>query len=304
MLVTGCNGQVGMELQRSLAGLGQIVAVDRTRCDLSSPDSIRACVLAERPDVIVNAGAWTAVDKAESERDAAFVINAEAPRVLAELATDIGAVFVHYSTDYVFDGRGEHFWRETDAVAPLNVYGAGKLASEEAIQEVMARRGLRAWVMRTTWVYASHGSNFLKTMLRLAGTRDSLSVVNDQFGAPTGAALIADVTARLLERLAVGQAPAPGLYHLAAAGVTNWQAYAQHVIARAAAQGLPLRIAAEAVQGIPASAYPTPAARPANSRLDCTKLQQALGITLPDWREGVDAVVDALVAGERAASAT
>lgn len=302
MLVTGCNGQVGVELQRSLADLGTVVAVDRTRCDLSDPASIRACVLAERPDVIVNAGAWTAVDKAESERDAAFAINAKAPRVLAELAADLGAMLVHYSTDYVFDGEGDAFWREDDPVSPLNAYGASKLAGEQAIQSVMAACGLQAWILRTTWVYASHGNNFLKTMLRLAASRDSLSVVNDQFGAPTGAALIADVTATLLRQVWAGQAPVPGLYHLAAAGVTHWQGYAQHVIARAAAHGMPLRVMADAVQGIPASAYPTPAARPANSRLDCGKLETALGITLPDWREGVNAVVDALVSENAAAT--
>lgn len=296
ILVTGCHGQVGAALQRSLAGLGTVVAADRTHCDLSDPVSIRSCVLSELPDVIVNAGAWTAVDKAESECDAAFAINAEAPRVLAELAADLGAMLVHYSTDYVFDGQGEAFWREDDPVLPLNVYGASKLAGEQAIQSVMAARDLQAWILRTTWVYASHGNNFLKTMLRLAATRDSLSVVNDQFGAPTGAALIADVTATLLKQVAAGQAVVSGVYHLAAAGVTHWQGYAQHVIARAAAHGMALRVQADAVQGIPASAYPTPAARPANSRLDCGKLEAALGITLPDWREGVNAVVDALAA--------
>lgn len=291
ILITGSTGQVGHELQRHLAGLGNLTAVDRQQCNLADADSIRACVRRVQPDWIINAGAWTAVDKAESERDAAFAVNAEAPGLLAELAAEQGARLVHYSTDYVFAGDKPGRYREDDPVQPLNAYGASKLAGEQAIAAVMARSALQAWTFRTTWVFGSHGNNFLKTMLTLAQTRDSLSVVNDQFGAPTSAALIAAVTTRLIEQVEAGRSIELGLYHLAAAGETHWQAYAQRVIARARAQGASTRIAPEQVQGIPAVQYPTPAARPANSRLDCRRLESALGLTLPDWTIGVDAVV-------------
>lgn len=291
ILITGSTGQVGHELQRQLAGLGTITAVDRQQCNLADADSIRACVARVQPDWIINAGAWTAVDKAETERDAAFAVNADAPRLLAELAAACGARLVHYSTDYVFAGDKPGRYREDDPVQPLNAYGASKLAGEEAIAEVVARGDLQAWTFRTTWVFGTHGNNFLKTMLKLAQARDSLSVVNDQFGAPTSAGLIAEVTAQLIRQVEAGKSVAPGLYHLAAAGETHWQAYAQRVIAQARALGLPTRIAPEQVQGIPAAQYPTPAARPANSRLDCQRLESALGMKLPDWTIGVDAVV-------------
>ena len=295
ILITGSTGQVGYELQRQLAGLGTITAVDRQQCNLADADSIRACVARVQPDWIINAGAWTAVDKAEIERDAAFAVNAEAPRLLAELAAACGARLVHYSTDYVFAGDKIGRYREDDPVQPLNAYGASKLAGEQAIAEVIASRDLQAWTFRTTWVFGTHGNNFLKTMLKLAQTRDSLSVVNDQFGAPTSAALIAQVTAQLIAQVEAGRGPAAGLYHLAAGGETHWQAYAQRVIAQARAQGLSTRIAPEQAQGIPAAQYPTPAARPANSRLDCQRLESALGMKLPDWTVGVDAVVAEVV---------
>jgi len=295
ILITGSTGQVGYELQRQLAGFGTITAVDRQQCNLADADSIRACVARVQPDWIINAGAWTAVDKAESERDAAFAVNADAPRVLAELAAARGARLVHYSTDYVFAGDKSGRYREDDPVQPLNVYGASKLAGEQAIDGVIVSRDLQAWTFRTTWVFGVHGNNFLKTMLKLSQTRDSLSVVNDQFGAPTSAALIAEVTAQLIRQVEDGKLVTPGLYHLAAAGETHWQAYAQHVIAQARAQGLPTRITPEQVQGIPAAQYPTPAARPANSRLDCQRLESALGMKLPDWTSGVDAVVAEVV---------
>ena len=297
ILITGSTGQVGYELQRQLAGLGTITAVDRQQCNLADADSIRACVAHVKPDWIINAGAWTAVDKAEAEaeRDAAFAVNAEAPRVLAELAAAHGARLVHYSTDYVFAGDKRGRYREDDPVQPLNAYGASKLAGEQAIAEVVRRSGLQAWTFRTTWVFGTHGNNFLKTMLKLAQVKDSLSVVNDQFGAPTSAALIAGVTGHLIRQVEAGKSVAPGLYHLAAAGETHWQAYAQRVIAQARALGLPTRIAPEQVQGIPAVQYPTPAARPANSRLDCQHLETALGVKLPDWTVGVDAAVADLV---------
>lgn len=291
ILITGSTGQVGYELQRQLAGLGTITAVDRQQCNLADPDSMRACVAGVQPDWIINAGAWTAVDKAETERDAAFAVNADAPSLLAELAAARGARLVHYSTDYVFAGDKHGRYREDDPVQPLNAYGASKLAGEQAIAEVVAGGGLQAWTFRTTWVFGTHGNNFLKTMLKLAQARDSLSVVNDQFGAPTSAALIAEVTAQLIRQVESGKSVKPGLYHLAAAGETHWQAYAQRVIAQARALGLSTRIAPEQVQGIPAAQYPTPAARPANSRLDCQRLESALGMQLPDWTIGVDAVV-------------
>lgn len=291
ILITGSTGQVGYELQRQLAEIGTVTAVDRQQCNLAYPDSIRACVERVQPDWIINAGAWTAVDKAETERDAAFAVNAEAPRLLAELAAARGARLVHYSTDYVFAGDKHGRYREDDSVQPLNVYGASKLSGEQAIAAVMATSHLQAWTFRTTWVFGVHGNNFLKTMLKLAQTRDSLSVVNDQFGAPTSAALIASVTAQLIQQVGAGKPVEPGLYHLAAAGETHWQAYAQRVIAQAQKQGLSTRVAPEQVQGIPAVQYPTPAARPANSRLDCQRLESALGMKLPDWTIGVDAVV-------------
>lgn len=295
ILITGSTGQVGYELQRQLADRGVVTAVDRQQCNLADPDSIRACVERVQPDWIINAGAWTAVDKAETERDAAFAVNAEAPRVLAKLAAARGARLVHYSTDYVFAGDKPGHYREEDAVQPLNAYGASKLAGEQAIAAVMATSDLQAWTFRTTWVFGVHGNNFLKTMLQLAQIRDSLSVVNDQFGAPTNAALIAEITTQLIRQVESGKAVMPGLYHLAAAGETHWQAYAQRVIAQARAQGLSTRIVPEQVQGIPAAQYPTPAARPVNSRLDCHRLESALGIKLPDWAVGVDAVVAELV---------
>lgn len=295
ILITGSTGQVGHELQRQLAGLGSITAVDRQQCNLADADSIRACVERVQPDWIINAGAWTAVDKAESERDGAFAVNAEAPRMLAELAAARGARLVHYSTDYVFAGNKPGRYREDDPVQPLNAYGASKLAGEQAIAAIVASRDLQAWTFRTTWVFGSHGNNFLKTMLKLAQARDSLSVVNDQIGAPTSAALIAAVTVQLMRQVEAGKSVAPGLYHLAAAGETHWQAYAQRVIAQARQQGLSTRIAPEQVQGIPAAQYPTPAARPANSRLDCQRLESALGLSLPDWTTGVDAVVAEIV---------
>lgn len=295
ILITGSTGQVGYELQRQLVGLGNIAAVDRQQCNLADADSIRACVARVKPDWIINAGAWTAVDKAETERDAAFAVNADAPRLLAELAAARGARLVHYSTDYVFSGDKAGCYREDDPVQPLNVYGASKLAGEQAIAAVMAANDLQAWTFRTTWVFGAHGNNFLKTMLKLAQTKDSLSVVNDQFGAPTSAALIAEITTQLIRQVESGKAVMPGLYNLAAAGETHWQAYAQRVISQAHSLGLPVRITPEQVQGIPAVQYPTPAARPANSRLDCHRLESALGLTLPDWTIGVDAVVAELV---------
>lgn len=291
ILVTGCNGQLGFELQRALAPLANVVAVDRTRCDLSSESSIRACVRAEKPALIVNAGAYTAVDKAETDRDLAFAVNAVAPRILAEEAEKQGAALIHYSTDYVFNGSKPAPYTETDTPDPLSVYGASKLQGERDLAAV----SMPHWIFRTSWVYGLHGSNFLKTMLRLAQQRDSLSVVDDQFGAPTSAQLIADVTAMVARDYLQGRSLAFGLYHLVAAGRVSWHDYAQRVIVRAAERGLCVKIAAQDIQAIPASAYPTPARRPVNSSLDCSRLENALGIRLPDWSLSVDQTADLLM---------
>lgn len=284
ILLLGKNGQVGWELQRALVVLGQVFALDRHstgHCgDLSNLDGLRATVQAMRPDVIVNAAAYTAVDKAETDRDAAMRINAHAPQVLAEEAAKLGALLVHYSTDYVFDGSGDHTWTEAADPAPCNFYGVTKLAGEKAI----VASGCAHLIFRTSWVYAARGSNFAKIMLRLAAERETLSVVNDQIGAPTGAELLADVVACAIPQTLVDPALA-GIYHLSAAGETSWHLYARFVIDNARASGASLRV--NDVQGVPTSAYPTPARRPNNSRLDTGKLRRAFSINLPQWEEGV-----------------
>ncbi len=292
ILLFGKNGQVGWELQRSLAPLGELLALDRNavgmRGDLEDPGAVAATIARVRPDVIVNAAAYTAVDQAENDADLARRINAEAPGAMAEAAERLGAWLVHYSTDYVFDGTGNRPWREDDPVAPASVYGRTK-AEGEALIAARCRRHL---VLRTSWVYAARGGNFLHTMLRLAQERDSLSVVDDQFGAPTGAELIADVTAHAVRALRGGTADAlAGVYHLAAAGETSWHGYADYVVetARASSQGG--RIRARAVQPVPASAYKTVARRPHNSRLSTTKLQDAFALRLPPWQAGVERVL-------------
>lgn len=287
ILLFGKNGQVGWELQRSLAPLGELIALDRhSRThggDLSDLDAIAATVRAVEPDVIVNAAAYTAVDRAESEMERAALINARAVEVLARSARAIDAWLVHYSTDYVFDGGGQRAWLETDTVNPLGVYGLTKLAGEQAIQA----SGCRHLVFRTSWVYAPRGGNFAKTMIRLAGEREQLSVIDDQFGAPTGAELLADVTAHAL-RTAGRRPELSGLYHLAAAGETNWFDYARHVLNFSRGLGVKLKLPENALQAIPSSQYPTPAKRPLNSRLNTEKLKSAFELELPDWRFGVE----------------
>lgn len=286
ILLLGKNGQVGWELQRSLAALGNLTALDRHSAhycgDLADLKGIADTVRSLRPDIIVNAAAHTAVDRAESEPELARVLNALAPGVLADESEKIGAWLVHYSTDYVFDGSGSQPWQESDSTAPLSTYGSSKLEGERRIQAANARH----LVFRTSWVYAARGGNFAKTMLRLAKERDQLTVINDQFGAPTGAELLADVTALAL-RCALSAPSLAGIYHLAAAGETTWYGYAQTVLAHAQQAGIALKAGPEAVIAVPTTAFPTPAQRPLNSRLNTQKLQTAFGLTLPDWQIGV-----------------
>ena len=290
ILLLGKNGQVGWELQRSLAPLGELVALDRAGdtarglCgDLQDLDGLRETVHALRPDVIVNAAAHTAVDKAQSEPGLARRLNAEAPAVLAEAAQAAGAWLVHYSTDYVFDGSGERPWVEDAPTGPLNVYGQTKLDGEQAIAAACARH----LIFRTSWVYAARGGNFAKTMLRLAADRERLTVIDDQFGAPTGAELIADVTAHAIRQVLQRPQDA-GTYHLAAAGETTWNGYARHVIDTARRLRPEPTLAVQEVAAVPTSAFPTPAQRPHNSRLDTTRLQRTFGLRLPAWQLGVD----------------
>ncbi|WKB51076.1 dTDP-4-dehydrorhamnose reductase [Eleftheria terrae] len=299
VLLLGRNGQVGWELQRALAPLGRLVALDRAGdparglCgDLSQPEALAATVRQLRPAVIVNAAAHTAVDRAEAEPELAELLNATACGVLAREAAVMGACLVHYSTDYVFDGSGQQPHREDDATGPLNVYGRSKLEGERQIRA----SGCRHLILRTSWVYAARGGNFARTMLRLAAERDRLSVVDDQFGAPTGAELIADVTAHALRRLARLPELA-GTYHLAADGCTSWHGYACHVIEWARAHGLALKVPPEAIAAVPSSAFPTPARRPHNSRLCTDKLQAAFGLHLPPWQAGVDRMLAEVLAG-------
>ncbi|MCG3189262.1 MAG: dTDP-4-dehydrorhamnose reductase [Burkholderiaceae bacterium] len=286
ILLFGCNGQVGWELQRALAPLGEVVALDFDSkdfaADFSRPQELAATVRAARPAVIVNAAAHTAVDKAESEPDRARTLNAEAPGVLAREAASIGAWLVHYSTDYVFDGSGTRPWREDDPTGPLSVYGRTKLDGEQRIRA----SGCRHLILRTSWVYAARGGNFARTMIKLAAERDELRVVDDQIGAPTGADLLADVTAHAL-RAAMPKPELGGTYHAVAAGETSWHGYARTVIEWARAQGLPMRVPAERIVAVPSSAYPTPARRPLNSRLDTQSLRRAFGLAMPPWQPGV-----------------
>jgi dTDP-4-dehydrorhamnose reductase len=288
VLLLGKNGQVGWELQRSLCTLGEMVALDfdtpgAWRADFSQPEALAALVQAVQPDVIVNAAAHTAVDKAESEPELARAINATAPGVLAREAAARGAWLVHYSTDYVFDGSGDRPRREDAPTGPLSVYGRTKLEGEQLI----AASGCRHLILRTSWVYAARGGNFARTMLKLAAERDALNVIADQIGAPTGAELLADVTAHALRR-AIAQPELGGTYHCAAGGETSWHGYASFVIEWARAAGQPLKVPAGGIRPIPTSAYPTPAHRPLNSRLDTTKLQQTFGLHLPAWQGGVE----------------
>jgi dTDP-4-dehydrorhamnose reductase len=289
LLLLGKNGQVGWELQRSLAPLGELVALDRHSTlqdggcgDLNDLDGLRETVRRLRPDVIVNAAAHTAVDKAESEPELARALNALAPGVLAEAANAVGALLVHYSTDYVFDGSGTTPWSENAATGPLSVYGQTKLEGEQLV----AASGARHLIVRTSWVYAARGANFARTMLRLAQERERLTVIDDQFGAPTGADLIADVTAHAIRQTLRDDACC-GTYHLAAAGKTTWNGYARFVLDSVRALKPELTLKAQEVAPVPTSAFPTPARRPLNSRLNTAHLRETFGLGLPEWQHGV-----------------
>jgi dTDP-4-dehydrorhamnose reductase len=287
ILLLGKDGQVGWELQRALCLLGEVVALGRAGAnglcgDLSNPEGVADTVRQLAPDVIVNAAAYTAVDKAESEPEQARLINADAPGVLARAAGSLDAWLVHYSTDYVFNGHGARAWREQDPTAPVNIYGSSKLEGEQAIRAV----GGRHLILRTSWVYGVRGGNFAKTMLRLGRERDHLTVIDDQVGAPTGADLLADVTAHLI-RTVQRRPEIGGLYHLVAAGETSWHGYASFVLDFARSRGVQLKVAADAVAAVPTSAFPTAARRPHNSRLDTCKIREKFDLTLPHWQTGV-----------------
>lgn len=293
LLLLGGNGQVGRELRRTLPALGHVVVATRAgaegelAADFDAPDSVGELVRRIAPDVVVNAVAHTAVDRAESEPDAAFRVNALAPAAIAQACAATGALLLHYSTDYVFDGSASRPYREDDVTAPLGVYGASKLAGEEAVRASGARHA----ILRTAWVYAAHGKNFLHTMLRLASERDELRVVADQIGAPTPAAWIADASARIVAH----GVPASGTWHLVAAGETSWHGFAEAIIDEALAAGLLAR--RPRVLPITTADYPTPARRPAYSVLDTTRLHRDFGIAAPEWRDGLHAVIEGLAAG-------
>ncbi|PUE51927.1 dTDP-4-dehydrorhamnose reductase [Limnohabitans parvus] len=289
ILLLGKNGQVGWELQRSLAPLGEVLALDRHSTDfcgdLSQPERLAQTVRDWRPDVIVNAAAHTAVDKAESESELARCLNVTAPAALAQAAAEIGAWLVHYSTDYVFNGEGDQAWQEGDATGPLSVYGQTKLEGEQAI----VASSCKHLIFRASWVYAARGGNFAKTMLRLAAERERLTVIDDQHGAPTGADLIADVTAHAIRQVMASQTPAlAGIYHLVASGETTWHGYASHVIAQARHLQPDPGLKVTEIAPVPTTAFPTPAQRPLNSRLSTHKLQEAFGLVPPPWQQGVN----------------
>lgn len=292
ILLFGTGGQVGRELLGPLATVGDLVACDRGVADLERPDEVAAVVHRERPDVIVNAAAYTAVDRAEGEPERARLVNAAAVEALARAAAHLDAAVVHYSTDYVFDGMKPGRYVETDEPNPVSVYGATKLAGERAL----AAAGCRHWILRTTWVCAAHGHNFIRTMLRLARDRDELRVVDDQHGVPTSARLIAAVTTELLGRLARGGPPPLGIYHLAPHGETTWCRFARMILTAARDRGVAVRCPPERVAAITTADYPLPARRPANSLLDTGKLEAALNMRLPEWQDDIAEVVAAVAA--------
>ena len=296
ILLLGRNGQVGWELQRSLAPLGELVALDATGADglcgdLARPAELATTVRALAPGLIVNAAAYTAVDRAEAEPERARAVNAAGPAVLAQEAAALGAWLVHYGTDYVFDGSGNRPWAEDDPTGPLNVYGRTKLEGEQAIRT----SGCAHLILRTSWVHSARGANFARTMLRLAGEREQLQVVADQYGAPTGADLIADVTAHAI-RAAMARPALSGTYQLAAGGETNWHGYARHVVAFAQARGHPMRVHPDTIVPVSSADFPSAAQRPHNSRLDTRKLRQAFALQLPAWQFGVERMLQEVLA--------
>lgn len=293
ILLTGKDGQVGFELQRSLAPLGEVVAVDFADCDLSDAKAIRELVASVRPSIIVNPAAYTAVDKAESDPERATEVNAVAPGVFGEEAVKLGALVVHFSTDYVFDGTKDGAYREVDPTNPQSVYGRTKRDGELAL----ANANPYHLILRTSWVVGTHGGNFAKTMLKLATERESLSVVADQWGAPTSAALLADIAAQLIRQWQRdGEASVPyGVYHCVAGGETNWCDYARFVIGEAIKAGKPIKVQPEAIRTITTADYPTPARRPANSRLDTSKFRQTFGLELPHWQTGLSHILQQIL---------
>lgn len=293
ILLTGKNGQVGFELQRALAPLGNVHAVDVAECNLADEKSIRQLVQRVKPDVIVNPAAYTAVDKAESEPEIAHAINARAPGIFGEEAEKIGAWVIHFSTDYVFDGTKDGAYCEDDSTNPQSVYGCTKRDGDLALQAANPRH----LILRTSWTVGAHGNNFAKTMLLLAADREALSVVADQYGAPTSAALLADVTAHLIrQQLREGSAGFPyGTYHLVAGGETNWCDYARYVVGEAIKAGKPMKATPETVTPIATSQYPTPASRPANSRLETQRFRHTFGLELPHWQDGLSHILQQIL---------
>ena len=297
IVLFGRGGQVGRELEPALPSLGRLIACGRDEADLERPDTVRDLIRRESPDIVINAAAYTAVDRAESEPERARQINADTVGIMAEEMARLGGWLVHYSTDYVFDGTKSGSYVETDPTGPLSVYGRTKLAGEQAI----IASGCRHLIFRTSWVYATHGSNFVRTMLRLLQEREELSVVDDQIGAPTAAARIAAVTAAAVGRLAGDEQELPpsGVYHLTAGSATSWHGLAEFIAATARAEGLPLRVAPNSIRPIPSSAWPQAAKRPANSRLDTGTLRRTLGVPLPPWQEDARQIVAALIQSGR-----
>ena len=293
ILLTGKNGQVGFELQRSLAMLGEVVAVDLHDCDLSDSAAIRTLVRSVKPDLIVNPAAYTAVDRAEKEVELAMAINADAPRVFGEEAAKIGAWVIHYSTDYVFDGTKQGAYVESDACNPKSVYGRSKLEGELALLDSCSR----SLILRTSWVVGAHGANFAKTILRLASERESIGIVSDQYGAPTSAALLADVTAQIVGRGRCGSLDEVpfGLYHLVAGGEATWYSFANYIVGEAIAAGKPLKLSLDNIKPISTADYPLPANRPANSRLDTSLFQKKFDLELPDWKSGIHQVLQGIL---------
>ena len=297
IVLFGRGGQVGRELGPLLSSQGRLIACGRDEADLERPDTVRDLIRREAPDIVINAAAYTAVDRAESEPEQARQVNADTVGVMAGEMDRLGGWLVHYSTDYVFDGTKSGSYVETDPTGPLSVYGSTKLAGEQ----VIAASGCRHLIFRTSWVYATHGSNFVRTMLRLLQERDALSVVDDQVGAPTAAARIAAVTAATVGRLAGGEQwlPPSGIYHLTAGSATSWHGLAEFIAVTARAEGLPLRVAPDSIRPISSSAWPQAARRPANSRLDTGKLQRTFDMPLPPWPDDVRKVVADLISSGR-----